>query len=237
MAALDRLPENSEEFDHEEEDHGEAKGEEQQGEGREEAAPPEKRLVHIEAEHCSVDIEASPPNIWTKLGYFVTFRCAECNIWRVPTAPFITGGEKAVFLETCAFGDTSPVCCNCERAKELVSWRSRTLKVVKKGPKLLDPPMRLMDTETHEIVWDRERGDTMEVYRDIMKEGVYEGSGSERTSWYSEMACNQCRHRVGLPSHEEIARRRAIDEQIRIMEAAAKGKKKGKGKGKGKKKK
>lgn len=37
-----------------------------------------------------------------------------------------------------------------------------SLQVVKKGPKLLDQPMRLVDVETHEVIWDRDK-DTLEV--------------------------------------------------------------------------
>lgn len=68
----------------------------------------------------------------------------------------------------------------------------------------------------------------LQTYREIFKEGIHEDSGSERTRWYSEMACNHCRHRVGLLTHEELARKRAVDAAIRLQESQGKGKKKGK---------
>lgn len=77
--------------------------------------------------------------------------------------------------------------------------------------------------------------DTYQMYKEILKEGIHEESGSERTRWYAEMACNHCRHRAGLMTHEEIARKRAVQAAILVQEAQ--GKKKGKGKGKGGKKK
>jgi hypothetical protein len=151
-------------------------------------------------------------------------------------------------------------------------------QIERKGLKLLDPPIRLVDVSSRQVVWDKEQ-DSMEVsihfptehkdvlfvdvghafhdlppapschcdaiplsqkpdaqqmYKEILKEGVFEESGSERTRWYAEMACNHCRHRAGLMTHEEIARKRAVQAAILLQEAQ--GKKKGKGKG-GKKKK
>uniref|UniRef100_A0A7S0XQD5 Uncharacterized protein n=1 Tax=Hemiselmis andersenii TaxID=464988 RepID=A0A7S0XQD5_HEMAN len=188
----------------------------------------ELKVVHVEAAHRSVDISIpQTPDLYAKLGYFITWTCEECGISRVPGAPFTQEGDKRVFLDTCTFGDTSRVCCNCERVKEVLSWRGRMLKVVREGPKLLDPPKQLVDVESKEVVWDKaEHGNAM--YKEITREGIYSGSNAERTRWYSEMACNHCRHRVGLPTHEEVAKRKAIEDHMRMMEATSKKGKKGK---------
>jgi len=189
------------------------------------------KVVHVEAAHRAVDITLPPtaPE-YAKLGYFITWTCADCGIGRVPGAPFVNSGDKRIFLSTCTFGDTSRVCCNCERNKELLTWRGRTLQVMHKGPKLLDPPIRIVDVETMEVVWEKVDGDkaSMEAYREIVRESFFVSSNSERTRWYSEMACNHCRHRVGLKTHEEVARDKAIADHMRILEASSKGKKKGK---------
>eukprot|EP00282_Hemiselmis_andersenii_P006380 CAMPEP_0114147156 /NCGR_PEP_ID=MMETSP0043_2-20121206/20941_1 /TAXON_ID=464988 /ORGANISM="Hemiselmis andersenii, Strain CCMP644" /LENGTH=242 /DNA_ID=CAMNT_0001241645 /DNA_START=19 /DNA_END=743 /DNA_ORIENTATION=- len=162
------------------------------GEDTEEMAPAaildELKVVHVEAAHRSVDISIpQTPDLYAKLGYFITWTCEECGISRVPGAPFTQEGDKRVFLDTCTFGDTSRVCCNCERVKEVLSWRGRMLKVVREGPKLLDPPKQLVDVESKEVVWDKaEHGNAM--YKEITREGIYSGSNAERTRWYSEMA-------------------------------------------------
>lgn len=36
-------------------------------------------------------------------------------------------------------------------------------------------------------------------------------SGSSRTAWYSNMSCNQCRRRVGLRPHDELAKNKSIE--------------------------
>jgi hypothetical protein len=35
--------------------------------------------------------------------------------------------------------------------------------------------------------------------------------GSSRTAWYSNLACNMCRRRVGLRTHDEMAKAKAIE--------------------------
>ena len=36
-------------------------------------------------------------------------------------------------------------------------------------------------------------------------------SGSSRTAWYSNMSCNQCRRRVGLRPHDELAKNKSLE--------------------------
>jgi len=44
-----------------------------------------------------------------------------------------------------------------------------------------------------------------------MKEAKPVDSGSSRTAWYSNMSCNQCRRRVGLRPHDELAKNKSIE--------------------------
>lgn len=47
------------------------------------------------------------------MGFFITWKCTVCGVWRVPGAPFQTTGDKRCFLETCSFGDTGKVKKGC----------------------------------------------------------------------------------------------------------------------------
>jgi len=184
----------------------------------------------VEAAHCTVTVHTEESPEFTKMGY-LTWRCASCGIWRVPGAPFSKDArEKKIFLTTCTFGDTGTMCCNCERNKELINHKGRTLQLIRGGPKLLDPPVLLLNAETREAVWDKEQGHTMEDFKLILKEGKHVESEISATAWYSEMACNHCRHRVGLKTHETLARERVLAAQQRILEAQAAAAKKKKGK-------
>jgi len=81
--------------------------------------------------------------------------------------------------------------------------------------KLLDPPDRLVDTETNEVVWSSapstEGEKPMEIFKEIMKDAQPVDFDSSRTAWYSNMSCNQCRRRVGLRTHDDLAKNKAIE--------------------------
>ncbi|KAJ1496515.1 hypothetical protein T484DRAFT_1923635 [Baffinella frigidus] len=179
--------------------------------------------VRIDALHCSVlvDTESGP---FTKLGY-VTWKCLGCGTWRVPGAPFCKAGEKAVFLTSCAFGDTSPMCCNCERNKETIVWQGRTLRLHRAGIKLLAPTAKLVDVANQEVVWDKENH-PMDALKNIMKNSKAGDRPNANTSWYAEMACDQCRTRAGLRTHLEIRQQRILDLTQIEIERLQKGAKK-----------
>jgi hypothetical protein len=48
-------------------------------------------------------------------------------------------------------------------------------------------------------------------FKEIMREAKPVDVGSSRTAWYSNMSCNQCRRRVKLKAHDDIAKDKAIE--------------------------
>lgn len=205
-------------------------------EPEEEAAKHELRSVESSHRTVEVDSEVSP---YTRMGY-ITWRCNNCDIWRVPGAPFSLVGDARIFNAACSFGDTGVLCCNCERMKELLLWKGKTIELFREGVKMFSPPQMLFDRDAVQVIWDRNEH-SMQAYVEIMKEAKPLQSSTSRPAWYSEMACNHCRARAGLKTHEEIAKQKALDAHQRMLDAMAskgkKGKKGGKKKGDAKAKK
>jgi hypothetical protein len=48
-------------------------------------------------------------------------------------------------------------------------------------------------------------------FKEIMREAKPVDVGASRTAWYSNMSCNQCRRRVKLKAHDDIAKDKAIE--------------------------
>ena len=50
-----------------------------------------------------------------------------------------------------------------------------------------------------------------QIFKEIMKDAQPVDFDSSRTAWYSNMSCNQCRRRVGLRTHDDLAKNKAIE--------------------------
>ena len=187
----------------------------------------------FQASHTLATVETRTSE-FTQMG-FLTWRCDECDIWRVPGAPFCLSGEKQLFLKTCSLNDTSRLCCNCERQREQYYWQDRCIQLYRRGERsetahvpLLAPPDRLVDLASQEVIWSCAEGEKpMDRFKEIMKESTAVDEGSSRTAWYSDLSCNMCRRRVGLKTHDLMAKEKAIAyHELNAATLAAKSKKK-----------